>query len=274
MLAVGVDAGAVTREIPTLLGVPRPVRLLEPLGIAPDAAQHRRPRLVQHQIARHMLGLVGTRHQLLAVLVDDLRGDTRQRRHRGTGLCRRHAGQRRDHDRAGLGLPPGVHDRSSVAAEGVPVPSPRLRVDRLADRTQQPQAGKIVGVGNLASPLHEHPDQRRRRVIDCDAVLFDDLEMPVLVGRVRCAFVDHLGDAVGQRPVDDVRVAGDPADIRCAPEDVGLRLDVEDVVMRVGRLRQIATRGVHDALGLAGGARRVEQEQRVLGVERLRSVLG
>ncbi len=194
--------------------------------------------------------------------------------HRRPGLGRRDAGQRRDHDRAGLGLPPGVDDRSSVAAERIPVPAPRLRVDRLADRAQQPQAGQVVGVGNLAAPLHEHPDQRRRGVIDCDAVLFDDLEMPVLIRRVRRALVDHLGDAVGQRPVDDVGVAGDPADIGCAPIHVGLGLDVEHVVVRVGRLRQVAAGGVHDALGLAGGARRVEQEQRMLGVERLRRVLG
>ncbi len=129
-------------------------------------------------------------------------------------------------------------------------------------------------VGNLATPLHEHPDQGWRGVIDCHAVLFDHLEMTVLVGRVRGALVDHLGDAVGQRPVDDVGVTGDPADIGCAPIDVGLGLDVEHVVMRVRRLGQIAARGVHDALGLAGGARRVEQEQRMLGVERLRGVLG
>ena len=131
-----------------------------------------------------------------------------------------------------------------------------------------------MGVGDLAAPLHEHPDQRRRRVIDGDAVLFDDLEVPVLVRRIRRALVDDLGGAVGQRPVHDVGVPGDPADIGCAPIHIGLGLDVEDVVVGVGRLRQVPAGGVHDALGLAGGSRRVEQEQRVLGVERLRGVLG
>ena len=35
-----------------------------------------------------------------------------------------------------------------------------------------------------------------------------------------------------QRPVDDVRVAGDPADVGRAPVDVGVRLHVVDVVVR------------------------------------------
>ena len=175
-VAVGVDACTVTGEVPALLGVPRPVRLLVPLRIAPDAAQHRRPRLIQHQVARHVLGLVGAGHQFLAVFVDDLRRDARQRLHRRTGLGRRDTRQRRDHDRAGLGLPPGVDDRSPVAAEGIPIPAPRLGVDRLTDRAQQSQAGQVMRVGELATPLHEHPDQCGRRVIDCDAVLFDHLE--------------------------------------------------------------------------------------------------
>ncbi len=129
-------------------------------------------------------------------------------------------------------------------------------------------------VGDIAAPLHEHPDQRRRRVIDGDTVLFDDLEMSMLVRRIRRALVDDLGGAIGERPVNDVRVAGDPADIGCAPIHIGLGLDVEDVVVGVGRLREVPTGGMHDALGLASGSRCVEQEQRVLGVERFRGVLG
>ncbi len=93
-------------------------------------------------------------------------------------------------------------------------------------------------------------------------------------GEAGGALVDDLGDAVGQRAVDDVGVAGDPADVGGAPVHVGLGFDVEHVVVGVGDLGQVAAGGVHDALGLAGGARGVEQEQRMLGVERLRGVLG
>ena len=128
-----------------------------------------------------MLAVVGAGLQLVAVVVDDLGRDARQRRHRRTRLGRGDARQRRDHRRTGLGLPPGVHDRGPVGAEDLAIPAPRLGVDRLADRAQQPQAGQVVGVGDLAAPLHERADQRGRGVIDCDAVLFDDLEVPVLV---------------------------------------------------------------------------------------------
>jgi hypothetical protein len=54
------------------------------------------------------------------------------------------ARERGDHDRAGLGLPPGVDDRAALAADHLAVPQPRLRVDRLADRAEQPQAGQVV----------------------------------------------------------------------------------------------------------------------------------
>ena len=45
------------------------------------------------------------------------------------------------------------------------------------------------------------------------------------------------------------------------------------MVVGVGGLRQVSAGGVHDALGLAGGARGVEQEQRLLGVEGLRGMV-
>ena len=208
------------------------------------------------------------------MVVDDLRRDAGKRPHGGPGLADGDARQRGDHRRAGLGLPPGVHDRSLVAAEHQPVPAPGFRVDRFAHRSQQPQAGQIVLEGKIAAPLHEGPNQRGRGVIDCDAVLFDDLEMPVLVRGGRRSLVHHLGGAIGQWAVDDIAVTGDPADIGCTPIDVGLRLDVEDIVVRVGGLRQVSTGGVHDAFGLAGGAGGVEQEKRVLGIEGLGGVLG
>ncbi|CAG7021618.1 hypothetical protein PICSAR164_03822 [Mycobacterium avium subsp. paratuberculosis] len=98
--------------------------------------------------------------------------------------------------------------------------------------------------------------------------------MPVLGRCVRGSLVEHLGDPVGQRAVDAVGVSGDPADVGGAPEHVGVGLDVEDVIVRVGGLGQIAAAGVHDALGLAGGARGVQQKQRLLGGERLGGVFG
>ena len=55
-----------------------------------------------------------------------------------------------------------------------------------------------------------------------------------VVGR---ALVHHRGRAVGQRPVDDVGVAGDPADVGRAPVDVLLGLEVEHVACACRRRR-------------------------------------
>jgi acyl-CoA synthetase (AMP-forming)/AMP-acid ligase II len=63
-------------------------------------------------------------------------------------------------------------------------------------------------------------------------------------------------------------VAGDPADIGGAPEDVAVVV-VEDVLMGHRGIDEVAAGGVHDALGLAGGAGGVEDEERVFGVHLL-----
>ena len=82
--------------------------------------------------------------------------------------------------------------------------------------------------------------------------------------------VDDPSGRVGERPVHDVRVAGHPPDVGHAPVDVGLRMDVEDEPMGGGHPGQVAAGGVHDALGLGGGPRRIQQVEQVLRVHRLR----
>ena len=60
-------------------------------------------------------------------------------------------------------------------------------------------------------------------------------------------------------------MAGDPADVGGAPVDVAVVV-VEHVLVRDGGVDEVAAGGVQHALRLAGGARRIEDEQRVLGV--------
>ena len=86
------------------------------------------------------------------------------------------------------------------------------------------------------------------------------------------ALVHHRRRAVGERPVDDVGVAGDPADVGGGPEHVVV-LEVEDRPVGVRRTDQVAAGRVQDALGLAGRAGGVHDVERVLGVERLGRVL-
>ena len=185
------------------------------------------------------------------------------------GLVGQDARQRRDHDPAGLGLPPRVDDRAAPAADHLVVPEPRLRVDRLADRAEQPQRREVVALRVLRAPLDAGADRGRRRVEDRHAVARAQLPPDVLVRVVRRALVHHRRRAVRERAVDDVGVAGDPADVGRAPVDVLVGLEVEHGAVRERDLRQVAARRVQDPLRLGGRARRVEDEQRVLGVQRL-----
>ena len=127
--------------------------------------------------------------------------------------------------------------------------------------------------GVLGPPFHAGADRRRRGVEDRHAVALDDLPPDVLVGIVGRALEHHAGRSVGERAVDDVGVARDPTDVGCAPVDVALRLQVEDVAMGVGDAGKVAAGGVEDALRLRGRARGVEDVERVLGAHRLRRAL-
>src|SRR5581483_2127686 len=211
-VAVLVDTRTVAGEVHVAeLG---PVRLAIPRVVAVDAAEHRRPRLLQHEIA------AAARADLLALLVVDRRLDAGERLRRRARLGGRDPRQRRDHDHPGLGLPPRVDDRAVAAADVLLVPDPRLRVDRLADRAEQLQRREIVLLRVLRPPLHVRADRRRRRVEDGHAVALDDRPPAILVGIVGCALVHHGRRAVAERPVDDVAVAGDPADVGGAPVHV------------------------------------------------------
>ncbi len=68
--------------------------------------------------------------------------------------------------------------------------------------------------------------------------------------------------------VHDVAMAGDPSRVGGAPPQV-LVLEVEHVLQRRVNVHHVPAVGVHDPLGPAGGAGRVQDEQQVLGVHAL-----
>src|ERR1039458_7287436 len=70
----------------------------------------------------------------LALLVAHLGLNAEERPRRRAGLGGHRAGNRRDHDRPGLGLPPGIDDGAAVMADLLAVPHPGFGGDRLADR--------------------------------------------------------------------------------------------------------------------------------------------
>ena len=91
-------------------------------------------------------------------------------------------------------------------------------------------------------------------------------------GKFGRTFVHQRRRAVGQRAVDDVAVARDPADVGGAPVDI-LIVQIEDVFGGDIRPDHVAAGGVDDSLGLAGRSAGVEDEKRVLGVHRLGGAL-
>ena len=151
---------------------------------------------------------------------------------------------------------------------------------------EHPQRREVVTSRLVGTPLHEGADRRRCRVELGHPVPLDDVPQPILrprgliAGTQLCsrsvggALVDDTRAAVGQRPVDDVAVTGHPPDVRSAPVHVGVRLQVEDVLVRERDLGEIAPGRVHDALGLGSGPRGVEQVQQVLGVHLLGRAVG
>ncbi len=197
-------------------------------------------------------------------------GDDAEERERGRARLRRgRPRQRGDHDASGFRLPPRVDDRAAAPADDPVIPHPRLGVDRLAHGAEQPQAGQVVRRRPLFAPAVERADRRRRGVEDVDLVPLDKIPEAVRVRVVGRALVHQAGGPVQERPVQDVAVPRYPTDVGRAPVGV-LVLQVEHVLRGQVHVDHVPAGGVHDALGLSRRAARVEREERVLGVERLR----
>ena len=88
----------------------------------------------------------------LAAGVYQLGGDSGKRHGGGTRLGGGDAGQRSDHDPAGLGLPPGVHDGAASATDVLVIPDPGFGIDRLADGAEQPQSAEGRGDRDARCP--------------------------------------------------------------------------------------------------------------------------
>jgi hypothetical protein len=125
VVAVGVAARAVAGGVEAREA--REVGLHETLVIAEHGPDHRRSTVDQAEVA---LGGAG---QHVPVVVDDGGLDPEERQGCRAGLERGRAGQRRDHDAAGLRLPPCVDDRAATLPDNLVIPDPSLGIDRLAD---------------------------------------------------------------------------------------------------------------------------------------------
>nr|GFD47586.1 hypothetical protein [Tanacetum cinerariifolium] len=97
---------------------------------------------------------------------------------------------RRNHDAAGFGLPPRIHDGAAALAHVLVVPVPGFLVDGLAHRAQHPQAAERVGQHVVNRMRHERADGRGRGVENGDVVLVNDLPKPAR-RRVRGHTLEH-----------------------------------------------------------------------------------
>mmetsp|Transcript_11143 Transcript_11143/g.25229 ORF Transcript_11143/g.25229 Transcript_11143/m.25229 type:complete len:580 (+) Transcript_11143:1307-3046(+) len=257
-----VAARAVTGEVESW--VRREVRLLESLVVARHGSHHARPCALdaQHTLAR-------TGGKLLARLaVDECRHDAEEGTRSASRLLRKGTGKRRDHVSARLRLPPRVDDRAFLLAHHLVVPLPSLRVDGLANRSEQAQGGQVARVDDVVAEADQASDERGRGVKHRHAVLVDNIPAAACVGVRGNALEDdalRLGD---ERPVREVRVPRDPSRVGGAPEHV-VRLVVEDVLERRVRAHHVPAGGVQHTLGCSRGTGRVEAEQRVLAVHPL-----
>ena len=251
---VGIAPGAVTSEVLAFEGTE--VDVAAALVVAVGGADHRRPRARDTEVA---LGLPLHR---VPVSVHEDRLDAGERQ-AGVGRLHRAVGaEAADQDAARLGLPPGVDERAPAAADDIVVPLPRLLVDGLPHRSDDLQCGQVVSLREAGLAGHQGADGRGRGVELIDLQLLADLPKAGRRRPGRDALKHDGRGAVEHRSVDDVAVAGDPADVRGAPIHVA-RLVLEDVGEAVARIDHVAPAGVDHALGLARTAGGVEDEQEV-----------
>ena len=81
---------------------------------------------------------------------------------------------------------------------------PSLRIDRLANATQDPDRAEIVAVDVVLAETTEETDGGRSGVEVGDLVLLNSLPVTGWGGVNGGRFEDGSGNAVGKRAVDDV----------------------------------------------------------------------
>src|SRR4029079_19398236 len=123
----------------------------------------------------------------------DVDNDTGQRQRCRSGYRRRRSGQRRQHYRAGFGLPPRIDERASRFTDYLVIPHPRFWVYRFANRPEQPQRRKIVFKRILIAPFYKCTYCSRRSVKNTDLMAFDLLPKPIKIGVIWRALVHKNG---------------------------------------------------------------------------------
>src|SRR5437773_343285 len=118
----------------------------------------------------------------------------------------------------------------------------------------------------MLAPTNKCANRCWRGIENINPIFFDDLPKPVGFRPIRRAFVHDGCRAIGEWTIDDVAVAGNPADIGRAPKNI-LISNVEDILCGRINTHQITGRRVQDTFWFASGATRIEKIKRMLAVE-------
>ena len=133
------------------------------------------------------------------------------------------------------------------------------------------QAAQVVllHVARVLRVGHDGLQEGHAGLEDAHPVALDHRGVAAGMREGRRAFAEHAGAARDHRRAEHVALAGDPAWVGHHIDHI-TRPRIEGHLHRVRHAGHIAAVHMHHALGLAGGAAGVDEEQRELGVERLR----
>lgn len=118
----------------------------------------------------------------------------------------------------------------------------------------------------VRAETHEHPDRSGRGIQDIDPVLVDYLPHPVRMGIQGMSFVHHGSCSGDKGAVYDIGVAGYPAGVSRTPENISF-LYVKDPLKGAVDSHLVTPMGMKYPLGLARGSRRVQDKERVFGIQ-------
>mmetsp|Transcript_2388 Transcript_2388/g.3152 ORF Transcript_2388/g.3152 Transcript_2388/m.3152 type:complete len:297 (+) Transcript_2388:1357-2247(+) len=267
IITILIAAAAVTGEV--IAFVVREIGLLETLMVAPDGAHLAGPAVLDAQDALNPVAFdfhTGLR-------IQNHRRNTKERFHRSPWFGWMGTGQRGHQMTASFSLPPGVDDRAFALADNVVVPVPGLRVDRLAHSSEGAQIAQVVLFHPFRALTHQGADCGGGGVELVHLMLGADLPETASIGIGRHAFKHQGGGTIGQRAINDIAVARDPAHIGRTPVDIAIVVIKRDL-MRHRRIGQIAAGGMHNPFGLAGRAGGIKDEQRIFCIHfrRLKAV--
>ena len=254
-----VTAGTITGEVVALVHVE--VRVHVALVVAPDGASHAGPGALEAQNTIDIVAVL----LLAADGVDNCGLDTEEWERGRAGLGGGDTSKRGDAVSTGLGLPVRIADVGLLLADNLIVPLPDLSSNGLTDGAKDSKVLHLVAHVLVTSALQQ-AQSGGSDVELSDLVLLNDVPVAGEVGVGGSTLENESRDTEKERRIDDVAVAGNPADITTAEKSVSI-MNVEDVLAGKADTEQETGGGVHDALRLAGGTGGVEEEQGVLRVD-------